>query len=80
MPPHRELNQVGMNMMVWHMLKAMGGSFTISNKVLEGIDPNVAVRVDHKASTDTFTLTLQRLQDMAKDKSIIIQPHLVGGG
>lgn len=73
--PHRQLTQAGMNRVVWKMLKALGGTFTISNRELDIIDPNIAVRVDHQASTDTFKFTLQRLNDIVKDKNkIIIAP------
>ena len=75
---HRELTQAGMNRVIWHMLKALGGKFTISYKKLEAVNSEIAIRVDHIESTDTFALSLQRFSDMAKDNSVVIDTHKVG--
>lgn len=74
---HRQLTQAGMNRAIWHMLRALKGRFTISFKQLQAVDPNIAIRVDHIESTDTFVLSLQRLNDMAKDNSVVIDTHNV---
>ena len=67
-----------MNRVIWYMLKALGGKFKISYKDLQTVNQDVAIRVDHTESDDTFLLSLQRLADMAKDNSVVIDTHNVG--
>lgn len=74
---HRNLTQAGMNRVIWHMLKALGGTFKISHKDLEAVNPDIAIRVDHTESTDIFTLSLQHLNVMAQDNSKIIESHII---
>ena len=77
---HRNLTQAGMNRVIWHMLKALNGKFTISYKDLQAVNPDIAIRVDHIESTDTFEFQLQGLTDMAQDKLTIIDTHIVSKG
>ena len=71
---HRALNQTGLNLILWKLLAAVGGKFTITNRELKNINRNVAIRIDHIESTDTFVLQLQRTNQKKPLSDIIITP------
>jgi len=71
--PHRELNQTGMNRILWKLLHVVGGKFEITNRDLETLNRDVGIRITHNSLTDTFTLELHRIPQMHRAKSKIIQ-------
>ncbi len=75
--PHRELNQTGMNRVLWYMLKALGGKFEITNRELETLNRDLGIRITHHAIEDKFTLELHKiLQPVPKKSKIIRLPQL----
>ena len=65
-----------MNRVLWKLLKAVGGTITITNRELEIIDKDMGIRITHTESTDTFTLTLHKIaQPIARAKAAgIVMP------
>lgn len=72
--PHKQLTQAGLNKVIWHLLKRIGGKFTISEKAVEAPSLTAAIRIDHDAATKTFTLSLQKVKK--PKQSLIIQPSM----
>ncbi len=72
--PHRVLNQTGMNKILWKLLAAVGGKFTITNRELESVNREVGIRIDHHEATDTFVLQLHRVNQKKPLSDIIITP------
>ncbi len=71
---HRALNQTGFNLILWKLLAAVGGKFTITNRELNSINRDVAIRIDHIESTDTFVLQLKKTRQKKGLSDIIITP------
>ena len=69
---HRVLNQTGMNRILWKLLAAVGGKFTITNKELQAVNRDVGIRITHTESTDTFTLQLHKIIQPGMSKDIIV--------
>ena len=72
--PHRVLNQTGMNRILWKLLAAVGGKFTITNRELETIDRTVGIGIEHNEATDTFVLQLHKVNQKEPLSDIIITP------
>lgn len=79
MAPHRALNQNGMNRVMWKLLAAVGGKFTITNKDLETINTRVGIQIDHNSTTDTFTLQLHKVLQPRPQSDIIKIPDSISG-
>lgn len=67
-----ELTQAGLNKVIWKMLAALGGKFTISEKYLNEVNDD-AIKIQHDPSTKTFIFTSIRA---AKGNSRLILPNL----
>ncbi len=70
----KQLSQAGLNRVIWKLLAAVGGKFTISNKELETFRSDAAIKIDYNEILDNFTLSLKRLPN-AKESSNIILPQ-----
>lgn len=68
MPKH--ITQAGLNRVIWKMLAALGGKFTISDREINRATPD-AIRIDWDGATQTFVLTLCK----AKEETSLIMPN-----
>lgn len=72
---HRQLTQVGFNRVMWRMLAALGGKFTVTNADVNSVNQAVGIHITHSEKRDEFTLRLKKIPKPAAP-SLIIQPGM----
>ncbi|MCK9482792.1 MAG: hypothetical protein WC372_10985 [Candidatus Neomarinimicrobiota bacterium] len=67
------LTQAGLNRVLWKLLHAVGGKFSISTRNLNNFEQDKAIKIDYDIGSDTFTLSLTRVKP--EEESRIIVPR-----
>ena len=55
----KQLTQAGINRVIWHLLKKVGGKFVISEADL-AMDSEDAIKIQHHPSDDVFVFELAK--------------------
>ena len=70
----KKLTQAGINRVIWHLLKRVGGKINIPERAIDGVNTDDAIRIDYDPSLKTFTFSLHKIKK--PEDAIIVQPGL----
>ncbi len=65
---NRTLTQIGLNQVLWMLIKSKGGRVVIREADLKAVPPSSALKVEHHSESQEFVLSLT----MAKTSPIIV--------
>ncbi len=65
----KQLTQAGLNMVIWKMLKDLGGKFVITEHELNQVKEE-AIRIDYDAAGQAFVLRLCKTPKSVESKII----------
>ncbi len=74
---HKHITQVGLNRILWKMLAALGGKFTVTDREIQELaNSKVAIKIDYTQSDDLYTLQLAKVSDDKPASSLILPQNM----